>query len=207
MSYIAVNWSYTSRRVLGAGLLSSDLAVLRALCWFYNDSGKAKNGKNCYPGVSRLMKITGFKRGAVNGAKKRLAEKGLIAWVRTMHATNSYQINCPPLLRKAGLAQPMTAFGFGAQNGAPPSDARPEARTLRDEIGRPLSDEAYDWLADALSLVGDIPENRETLLEAFDAHGGDLAFCRQALGRVRDAVSKGRKISNRMAYLRRALNG
>lgn len=44
------------------------------------------------------------------------------------------------------------------------------------------------------------------LLEAFDACGGDLDFCRQALGRVRAEVSKGRKISNRMAYLRRALN-
>ena len=189
MSYLAVNWSYTSKYVLDAGLLSSDLAVLRALCWFYNDSVAPAKGKNCYPGVSRLMKVTGFKRGAVNAAKKRLAEKGLIAWVRTMHATNSYQINCPRLQKKVNRS------------------TRPETQTLSDEIGRPLSAEAYDWLADALSLVGDIPENRETLLGALDAHGGDLAFCRQALGRVRAEVSKGRKISNRMAYLRRALDG
>jgi len=217
MSYLAVNWTYTSKEVLNAGLLPSDLAVLRALCWHFKDVDTRRSETTCFPGVKRLMKVTGLKRGAVNAAKKRLMAKGLITWDRAanfgdnaLFRTNSYHINCPQLEKKLRKNE---------QDAKPPVDPnedynppdfpltpgvlyiRPEPERLRDELKLPIADEVYVFLADALAFVCDRPENRQSLVRMLSTYGGDLAGCRKALTRVLATSSHGRVIQNRIAYL------
>lgn len=209
--------------VLNAGLTRSDLAVLRALCWVFQDKDRTSRDANCYPGVEKLAAITGLKKSAVNVAKANLARKNLISWQRAANFedgrldTNHYTINCPELqnlLKKneARLKSPREI----------PTDeeedelrtpalkpgllyTRPQPESLAAAFPEPLSADESVWMADALEFIRDTPINRASLFVAL-RKTGNLASCRAALDRVRKTSRNGRKIGNRVGYLLTALH-
>ena len=208
--------------VLNAGLTRSDLAVLRALCWVFQDKDRTSRDANCYPGVEKLAAMTGLKKSAVNVAKANLVRKNLISWQRAANFedgrldTNHYTINCPALqdlLKKneARLKGPRevptdeeeselraSALGPGELY------TRPQPESLASAFPEPLSADESVWMADALAFVRDTSANRTSLFAALRKSGG-LASCRAALDRVRKTSRNGRKISNRVSYLLTAL--
>lgn len=211
MSYLAIKWTYTAPEVLKANLKPADLAVLRALCWFWNDERLAPGAKHCFPGIQKIAKVTGNKVGAVNGAKKRLAKAGLISWNRAANfpgekrRTNIYRINCPALLKK------MKAAASSIDEDAPRTlrpgmmYIKPNASVIKADCAE-LPDEEVGWLCEALEFVCDRPENRVALLKVL-SQPHDFGFYKEALARVRKTSKNGRPISNRLGYLLKALRG
>ena len=223
MSFCALKWSYVSPTVLTAGLTRSDLAVLRALCWFFQDRDRTPHDANCYPSVEKLAAATGLRKSAVNEAKKNLLKKNLISWQRAANfkddrlETNNYTINCPELqdlLKKneARLKGPReTPTDEEEEELRTPSlrpgllYVRPSPESLADAFTEPLSADESVWMADALEFIRDTPAKRTRLFAALRRSGG-LAACRAALDRVRQTSRNGRKIGNRVGYLLTALH-
>ena len=223
MSFCALKWSYVSPAVLNAGLTRSDLAVLRALCWFFQDKDRTSNDENCYPSVEKLAAATGLKKSAVDVAKRNLQKKNLISWQRAANfkddrlETNHYTINCPELqdLLKKNEAR------LNAQRETPTDEeedelrtpslrpgllyVRPKPESLAGAFPEPLSADETVWMADALEFARDTPANRTSLYAAL-RKSGNLASCRAALDRVRQTSRNGRKIGNRVGYLLTALH-
>jgi len=227
MSYAAIKWSYLSPHVLNAKLSPSELAVLRALCWYYKDQGRTKNDRNCYVGVETLARTIGKSTDTVDRAKARLRKKGLISWDRAANfdaesrKTNNYSIACPELEklldaneRKLKAAKPRQQLDDAAalealNNMTFPLQPgmlyfRPDPAEIAKEFPRSVDAARAEWLADALAFAGDSSDNRIALHSAM-LRADDLNFCRQALERVVDISRRGRKITNRLGYLLRPL--
>ena len=223
MSFCALKWSYMSPAVLNGGLTRSDLAVLRALCWFFQDKDRTPHDVNCYPSVDKLAAVTGLEKSAVNAAKKHLLEKNLISWQRAANfrddrlKSNNYTINCPELQdllkrNEARLKGPReTPTDEEEEELRTPSlkpgllYVRPRPESLADAFPEPLSADETVWMADALEFIRDTPANRTSLFAALRRSDG-LAACRAALDRVRQTSRNGRKIGNRVGYLLTALH-
>lgn len=222
MSFCAIKWSYTSPDVLKAGLKRSDLAVLRALCWVFVDKNRTPRDPNCYPSVATLARLTGLKSSAINEAKSRLLKKGLISWQRAANfndaqlATNCYAINCPALQNtlKENEARIRSSHEVPTKNeeddfrisALSPGKfyMRPDPTSLVSAFSTPLTTEESNWMADALAFVCDRPENRKALFGAL-RKSADLATFRKTLARVVRTSQTGRKITNRIGYLLKAL--
>lgn len=226
MSYCAVKWSYLSPQVLNVGLKKADLAVLRSLCFLFNDKGGTRDSRNCYPGIDKLATLSGMKKSAVNNAKRRLFEKRLISWVRAPNfdkdnqKTNVYMIACPELekilkrneerlRKKAAEGKPLSQDDPMDELQEPVREPgflfnRPDPAILERAFERPLSSAEAEWMADALSFVCDRPGNRKALFAALCSSPG-LDVCRAALNRVLATSRRGRTITTRTAYLLKAI--
>ena len=223
-----MSWAY-SPDVMNLKLSYTQLAVLRALCYFYNDNKTTRTSHNCYPSVKTIARVTGFKTGAVNKAKSALSEKGLITWFRHMDIlgekmeTNQYTINCPKLERK--LKRNETALGIGIvkrdENGTPSKSDEEQYEEFmskpailkaglmyyppnRDELKRSLpshfTEKQVSVMYDALEFVFDTPEHRQTLTKLL-ADSGHIEQISAAVARARNVSMKGKTMPNRMGYL------
>jgi len=219
MSYLAIKWTYMSPTVLNVGLNPTQLAVLRALCWFYKDEKTTQYDKNCYVSVEKLAKIVGKDADSVSRAKAILRKKGLIRWDRAAnfdknaYKPNNYQISCPELEKKLQLNErrrnalkPLSDEYIEAPHPLPPGGLydRPDQDRLAVAFPTPLDASEAKWMADALAFVSDKPEHRKSLYEAM-RKVSDLNTCREALNRCMATSSNGRKIMNRFKYLLVAL--
>jgi len=220
MSYSAIRWTYSSPSVLEAGLKPAELAVLRALCWFYKDKDQTKYDHNCYPSVATIARMIGATTSTVDRAKRVLAKKRLVAWDRAANfdekgrQTNSYRINCPELeklleanekARKAKM--PQSEWRDDDDEPARPYRGKPgeffsspDLRELAASFSPALDVVEAHWLCKALEFARDTPENRQKIHDAFQK-AANLGACERALERVLRNCRQGRLITNRLGYL------
>jgi len=218
MSFCAIKWTYMSPHVLNAGLNPTELAVLRALCWFYNDKNRIKTQRNCFVSVEKLAKTIGKSPDAVDRAKNTLCEKGLVRWDRAQFdehgfKTNNYHIFCPELekilernAKKRAEALPPNEDNLDIPHPLQPGVLydRPNPETLVTAFSKTLNQSEAEWMADALAFVCDNPENRSSLYAKMrDAPGLDT--CRKALGNCVRTSQNGRAITKRIGYLLAAM--
>lgn len=218
MSFCAIKWTYKSPHVLNAGLNPTELAVLRALCWFYNDKNRIKTQQNCFVSVEKLAKTIGKSPDAVDRAKNTLCKKRLVRWDRAQFdahgfKTNNYHIFCPELekilernAKKRQEALPPNEDDLDVPHPLPPGVLydRPDPATLVSAFPETLNRYEAEWMADALAFVCDRSENRSSLYAKMRA-APNLDACRTALGNCVKASKGGRAITNRIGYLLAAM--